>query len=131
MEVLNVIVAAAACWMFGALWYGMLSEPWMEAAGVAKGADGRPEGMNGPTLYVKSFCLILIVAGMMRHVFEMSGISTIGLGILAGLGVGLFFIVPWMALNHMYGGRPAKLTAIDGGYAAIGCTIIGLVLALF
>ena len=31
---------------------------------------------------------------------------------------------------NAYAGRPFRLTVIDGGYAVIGCTLIGLVLAL-
>jgi len=31
----------------------------------------------------------------------------------------------------MFSNKPKILAAIDGGYAAGGCTVIGLVLALF
>jgi len=34
-------------------------------------------------------------------------------------------------INNAYGGRPFKLTLIDGGYATIGCAIIGFILVLF
>jgi hypothetical protein len=33
--------------------------------------------------------------------------------------------------NYAYAMRPRALTLIDGGYAVIGCTIIGIVLTLF
>ena len=46
-------------------------------------------------------------------------------------GIGLFFISPWIMINNGYGGRPFKLTLIDGGYATLGCAAIGLVLGLF
>ena len=50
---------------------------------------------------------------------------------MSGLGVGLFFISPWIMINNGYAGRPFRLTLIDGGYATFGCAIIGLVLMLF
>ncbi|MDG1069835.1 MAG: DUF1761 domain-containing protein, partial [Sulfitobacter sp.] len=50
---------------------------------------------------------------------------------VSGFGIGLFFISPWLMINNAYGGRPFRLTLIDGGYAVIGCTVIGLVLPLF
>lgn len=131
MEVLNVIVAAAAAWALGSVWYMVLAEPWMEASGVPRDADGKPEGGMSPALFIGSFILILIVAGMMRHVFALAGIAGLGKGVLSGLGVGLFFISPWIALNNMYGMRPIKLTLIDGGYATLGCAVMGLVLVLF
>jgi hypothetical protein len=61
----------------------------------------------------------------------LSGIDTIAEGFVSGLGVGLFFISPWIMINNAYGNRPFRLTLIDGGYATIGCAVIGLVLTLF
>jgi hypothetical protein len=61
----------------------------------------------------------------------MSGIESAGGGLVAGLGVGLFFIVPWVAMNYAYANRPVMLTVLDGGYAVLGCGVIGLVLGLF
>jgi hypothetical protein len=131
MQFVAVIVAAAGSFAFGALWYGMLARPWMAASGVKLGPDGRPANGSNPTPFVISFVAMIFVAGMMRHVFAMAGIDGIGEGIVGGLGVGLFFITPWIALNNGYAMRPASLTAIDGGYATIGCGIIGGVLSLF
>ena len=73
---------------------------------------------------------MILVAGMMRHTFALSGIDTWGKGLISGLGVGLFFISPWIMINNAYGDRPFKLTLIDGGYATFGCAIIGAVLML-
>lgn len=131
MEVLNVIVAAAAAWALGSVWYMALAEPWMQASGVPRDAEGKPEGGMSPMLFVGSFILILIVAGMMRHVFALAGIAGAGKGLVSGLGIGLFFITPWIALNNMYSMRPPKLTLIDGGYATLACAVMGLVLVLF
>jgi hypothetical protein len=108
----------------------VLSEPWMQAANIARGADGKPE--NGPSsvVFAATFLLQLIVAGMMRHVFSLSGIDTGGAGLIAGFGIGLFFIAPWIAINNLYGQRPAKLSVIDGSYATLACSIMGCVLTL-
>ena len=73
---------------------------------------------------------MLLVAGMLRHVFSLSGIDTLAEGLVSGLGVGLFFISPWVMINNAYGMRPFKLTLIDGGYATFGCAIMGGVLML-
>ena len=125
-----VIMAAVAAFAFGAMWYGLLSSPWMAASGVATGPDGRPRNASSPVPYLISFVAMLLVAGMMRHIFAMSGIATFGGGLVSGLGIGAFFVAPWIALNNGYAGRPLALTAIDGGYATIGCGIIGSVIAL-
>jgi hypothetical protein len=81
--------------------------------------------------FVLSAICMLLVAGMMRHIFAMSGIESVAKGAYAGLGIGVFFIAPWTMINNAYGMRPFKLTLIDGGYSAIGCLLIGTVLTLF
>lgn len=128
---ISVILATVAAFALGAGWYGKLSGPWMRAAKVPVGADGKPKGSSNPMLYVMAFGLQLLVAGMMRHVFALSGIDSIFAGLVAGLGIGLFFITPWIALNNLYSQRPVTLTLIDGGYAVLGCAAMGAVLGLF
>lgn len=129
MEFIAVIVAAVAGWAFGAVWYMTLSKPWVAAANIKVDGNGRP--VNESALpYILSMVAMILVAGMMRHTFALSGIDTFGKGLTSGFGVGLFFISPWIMINNAYGGRPFKLTLIDGGYATFGCAIIGAVLGL-
>lgn len=130
MGYLAVLIAALAGFATGAVWYMTLSKPWMAAAGVACDENGRPEGSSPMPFVVSGVCLIL-VAGMMRHIFAMAGIDGAGASLVAGLGVGLFFITPWTAMNYAYAMRPRALTLIDGGYSVVGCAVMGLVLGLF
>ncbi|WP_226623975.1 DUF1761 domain-containing protein [Alloyangia pacifica] len=130
MEFISVIVSALAGWLFGAGWYMTLSKPWLAAAGIACDETGKPKS-TGPLPFVLSAVAMLLVAGMMRHIFHMAGITSAGAGLVAGLGIGLFFIAPWIMINNAYGQRPVALTLIDGGYATFGCAVIGLVLGLF
>lgn len=131
LEIINVLVAAVASFAAGSAYYMKLAEPWMEASGVPRNDQGQPVNGSNPMLYVGTFLMQLVVAGMMRHVFELASIDTLGKGLISGIGIGLFFITPWIAINNAYGNRPKKLTLIDGGYATIACAIMGVVLTLF
>lgn len=131
MEIVSVLAAAMASYLFGALWYMSLARPWMAAAGVATGEDGRPAEGAGMMPYVIALICALVVAGMMRHVFGLGGVVGVQKGLIAGLGIGAFLATPWIATNYAFAGRSGKLTLIDGGYATLGCGIIGLVLGLF
>ena len=107
-----------------------LAKPWVEAAGIKVDAKGRPEG--GSALpYILSAVAMILVAGMMRHIIAEAQIDTLIKGLMVGFGIGLFMISPWIMINNAYGMRPFKLTLIDGGYATIGCAIIGFILVLF
>jgi hypothetical protein len=130
MGYLAVIVAALGGFAVGAVWYITLSRAWMDAAGIKLGPDGKPQGGSAAPFAVSGVAM-LVVAGFMRHIFTMSGIADPIPAAVGGLGIGLFFITPWLAMDYAYAGRPARLTFIDGGYAVVGCTVIGLILGLF
>lgn len=130
MAYLAVLITAIAGFAIGAVWYGVLSKQWIKAAGIEVGADGKPQG-GSPLLMFYGFLCVLVVAGMMRHAFMMAGIDSFGKGLLAGIGIGLFFITPWITLNALFGMKPKELPMIDGGYATVACGVMGAVLTLF
>ena len=131
MEFLNVIVAALAAFAFGAVWYMSMSKVWIAAAEIPVDANGRPQGNGSPMPFVVGLIAMVIVAGMMRHVFVMSGLTSIGEGVMGGAGIGAFLITPWVAMNYAFGMRKPTLTLIDGVNSVVGCTIMGVVLNLF
>lgn len=131
MGLMNVLAAALGGYVFGAIWYMALAKPWMQAAGIKMTTDGKPDGNGSALPFVLSAVAMVLVAGMMRHIFALSDIDTISKGLVSGLGIGLFFIAPWTMINYAYAGRPFKLTLIDGGYAVFGCAIIGAILVSF
>lgn len=131
MGILAVLVAAVATYAFGSAWYMALSKPWMAASGVKLGEDGRPENASNPMPYITAFLMAILVAGMMRHMFTMAGIEGAGKGLVTGLGLGLFVAAPWIVNNIMFSDRSKSLIWLDGGYAAGGCAVAGLVLGLF
>lgn len=131
MELINVLVAAALGFGVGALWYGVLAKPWMAASGVEVGADGKPANNADPMPYIMGFLAMVLVAGMMRHVFALSDITTIGKGLVSGFGIGVFLAAPWLMICYGFAARPFKLVMIDGGYAALGSAAIGLILTAF
>jgi len=130
MEFLSVIVAAVVTYAFGAFWYIWLAKQWMISSGITKEQIENHLG-NKATPFIISAIMLVIVAGMMRHSFDQSGIDTALKGAVSGFGIGAFLATPWIVTNHAYNMKPRMLTVIDGGYTTIGCTIIGLILGLF
>ncbi|WP_345741977.1 DUF1761 family protein [Sulfitobacter geojensis] len=89
MGIVAVIVAAAAGFGFGAIWYMALAKPWVAAANIQVDADGKPID-NSPLPFVMAAVAMVLVAGMMRHTFALSQIDDPGKGLMSGLGIGLF-----------------------------------------
>jgi hypothetical protein len=131
MEFLNVLVAAFAAFAFGAVWYMTMSKPWMAAAKIECDADGRPVNANEKTPFIIGFVGMVLAAGMMRHIFGMAGINEMGQALTAGLGIGLFSVMPWVAMNYAFGQRAFKLTLIDGVNVVAGSAIMAVVLTAF
>lgn len=128
MGFLAVILAAVAAFAFGALWYGLFSEPWKQDSGVTLGEDGNPINAKSANPYVISFIAIIIVAGFLRLTLHSVDVTGMLNALQWGIGVGLFFITPWITLNNGYSTRPFRLSLIDGGYATIGCGLMALIL---
>lgn len=131
MEFISVLVAAFGGFAMGAVWYMALAKPWMKAAEIEMDENGKPIGSGSAMPFVISGICMILVAGMMRHIFAMAGIDGAAMGLVSGLGVGAFFIAPWVAMNYAYAARPANLTLLDGGYCILGPAVIGLILGLF
>ena len=131
MEYVNVLAAALGAFACGAVWYIAMSKPWMAAAEIAVNANGRPQGNGSMMPFAVGIVAMIVVAGMMRHVFATAGIVSIGGSVVAGLGIGAFLITPWMAMNYAFSMRKPALSVIDGVNSVVGCGIMGLILALF
>jgi hypothetical protein len=131
MEFLKVLAAALGAFAFGAVWYTALSKPWIAAAGLAVDANGKPQGNGSAMPFVVGILATIVVAGMMRHIFQMSHIETLGAAAVSGAGIGAFFVTPWLAMNYAFSMRKPALVFIDAGNVIAGCTIMGIILALF
>ena len=130
MQILAVIVAAIAAYAFGAVWYTTMSKPWIAASGIAVDANGKPMGNGSMMPFVVGFVAEVLVAGMMRHIFAMSGLDTLPEGVMGGFGIGAFLITPWVAMNYAFAARSWRLTLLDGVNSVVGGTIMGIVLVL-
>lgn len=125
MEYVVVIIAGFAGYAFGAVWYGLLGPKWREAVGLSA-EDVRPSS-NLPA-YMIGIVANVLVAGMMRHVFATSGVAGPLAAAVSGLGLGLFMVGAYIALNYAFARRPLALSLIDIGHAAGSAMVIALAL---
>ncbi|MEO1493490.1 MAG: DUF1761 domain-containing protein [Pseudomonadota bacterium] len=128
MGILAVLLAAAAGFAMGAVWYMVLGKVWMAAVGKT---EEEIKSDKNPLPFIIAFVGNILVAGMMRHVFATSGIAGLGGGLISGLGVGLFLAAPWILTNYAFADRPKPLWWIDAGHATLACTAMGAVLGIF
>ena len=117
---LAVAVAAVLAFVFGAVYYGVLSKPWQEAARITP-EQARP----GPALLAITFVCELVAAFMLAAFIVWLGRAALGGGLAVGFFAWLGFVLPVMAMNHRYQGFGWDLTAIDGGHWLAARLIMG------
>jgi hypothetical protein len=126
-----IVAAAVAAFVFGAVYYGALSKPWMKATRIEPKGDGSGGMMPGPGLLINSIVCELIMAwvlaGIIGHLG--SGQVTLWNGVVSGFFVWLGFMATTIAVNQRYQGYGWDLTIIDAvhwlGVALLMGAIIG------
>ena len=126
INILAVIVAAAAGWILGAVWYSpaLFVKPWRAAIGVPP--DAKPDLAKMAPQLVGSFLIALVQAGSFAFFL---GRQPVALGAAYGLVPGLCWVASFLALVYMFEGRSLRLLLINGGFAVASFVLYGVVLA--
>jgi hypothetical protein len=131
---LAILTAAVVGWLFGAVWYTVLSKPWQQAAGITAGKI--KQAQKTPAFYVPFVVAFLvqvvmawILAGLIAHLGP--GQFTVRNGIISGAFVWLGFVITTMAVNNGFAGRDWRLLVIDGGHWLAVLLLMGTILGAF
>lgn len=132
MNYLAILVAAAAAFAFGAVYYTALGKAWMAALGKTEAEIKGAGGMSAVPFIVAAVAQLVMaamLAGILGHLGE--GQVTPRNGVVTAGFVWLGFVMTSMAVNHAFQGAKRMLTVIDGGHWLGGLLIQGLVIGLF
>ena len=109
-----ILLATAAGFGFGALWYGLFGKPWMRAAVV----DERTVRDAPKAIYAAAFAfefwIACILAGAIILAPPEAGAWTMAIGSAVVIWIG--FVAPTILVNQRYAMRPFAQTAIDAGH---------------
>ena len=117
-SLITILAATAASWIFGAVWYGVLSRQWQAAAGLDESRIKGPDGKVSPVPFVISFVLEFVMAYVLATLFMhiAKGTPALGEAIAGAFFLWLGFVITTLTVNHRYGMQPWSLTLIDGGH---------------
>ncbi len=124
-----IIAAAVAGFLFGGVYYGLLSRQWLAAIGKTM-EEVQETGMAVP-MAISALCLLVmawVLAGVIGHLGP--GQVTMRNGLISGAFCWLGFVVTTVATNHAYGGARRSLTLIDSGHWLGVMLIQGAVIGL-
>lgn len=128
MAYLELIIAAVAAFLLGAVWYtALFGKAWQAETGItdeqAKSGVAKTHGL--------AFLMMLILAYSTNFVIGFHDIAeqTFTHGAFHGLLGALLYCLPAIAINYLYQRKSLKLFLIDGGYLVAFMALMGGILA--
>jgi hypothetical protein len=129
---LAVLVAAAATFALGALWYSpaVLGKQWMHAHGYS---PERVKEMQktAARAYAVSFACYLVMAFALALLAGYTGATTIVQGLWLGFLVWLGFAATLGLTAHMFSDKRLATYLIDAGYQMAFLLLMGVILAVW
>ena len=124
---LAILVASAAAFVLGGIWYGpVFGNAWLKAIGKTK-----EELDPSPTPFFISMVTSLIASTVLAALIQTLGFNTAVDGILLGLFVGVGFIATAMGSDSAFCGWGVPLFLIQSGYRIVYSVIMGVILTVW
>jgi len=115
---LAVLVAAIVAFAFGAIWYGVLSKPWMKAAGIDKETVEATSKSDMTFLMISTFVAQLIMAWVLAGLIGHLGQDQVTLynGVISAGFIWFGFVATTLFVNHGFQMQSRMLTLVAGGH---------------
>ena len=134
VNIVSVLIAAVAAWVFGGAYYSALSKPWLAAQGKTleqcKAEQEAKSGMAKGAPFVVVFVSEIIIAWVLYGILTHLNGFTVRAGIISAAFCWFGFVLTTIATNNAFGGRRVMLTVIDsiawlGAFVIIGAIVGG------
>ena len=125
---LAVLFSAVAAMVIGFVWFSVLSEQWMAAAGRTREDIG--EGPGAP-LYAIVTALQLVTAVVLAIVVDWARADTFAEGLIVGFVAWLGFVASRKGIASLFESRGRNLYAIDAAHDLVVLLAMGLILAVW
>ena len=125
---LAVLVAAAAGFGTGMIWYMVFGKAWMAALGKSQ-EDLKPKPAPFIAAVLCQLVMAFMLAGLIGHLGDAQ--VTLTNGVLSGALVWGGFVITTMIVNHTFQGASRALTLIDGGHWLAVLIVMGAIIGQF
>jgi len=121
-----ILVAAAAYFVLGALWYAppVFGKVWR--TGIGK-TDEQVKADFSPWNLVWTFIFSFVAAYGVARLVQWSGGTSAGDGLLVAFLAGVCFAAATVAMHHVMEKRPCSLTVVNALYSIVGFLLMGLI----
>jgi Protein of unknown function (DUF1761) len=125
LNLLAIVVAAAATFLLGGLWYSpiVFARRWMRAAGLS---EAQTRQANMARVFSLSALASLVMAFNLAAFIGPT--ASIGFGAFAGFAAGLGWVAMSLAVIYLFEQRSLELWLINSGYQVLALTLMGAIL---
>lgn len=124
VNLLAVVLGAAAFFAVGALWYtALFGRIWQRDVGPSA---EQLKGGNMALIFGLTFLFEMLVSLMLGHNIARTDPSDRAIMMMA-VGFGLTIMVPAIGITYLFQRRSGTLFAIDAGHFVLGTAAMGLV----
>ena len=133
-NLVSILIAAVAAWIFGGVYYTALSKPWLAAQGKTleqiKAEQSAKSTIAKGAPFVLVFISEIIIGWVLYGILLHMNMFTVRAGIISAALCWFGFVLTTIATNNAFGGRRVMLTVIDsigwlGAFVIIGAIIGG------
>ena len=125
VNLLSVLLAAAASFGVGFLWYGTLGAAWMKATGKSKN-QLKPRRTSFIVLILALLVAAFMLAGLMAHLGE----PTVRSGVISAALVWVGFVVTTISVNYAFQNAKPALIFIDAGHWLVVLLLMGTIIGV-
>jgi hypothetical protein len=115
---LSIVTAAVAGWIFAAIFYTVMSKPWLAAMSKTieqcKAEQASKSALLNSAPFVLAFIGNLIIGWALYGILLHLNLFTLRGGLISGAISWFGFVLTTMTVNNAFAGRRPMLTAIDG-----------------
>jgi hypothetical protein len=126
--IIAILAAAVAGWIFGAVWYGVLSRPYQQALGLNPD-DCKDKKMPLAPMVV-AFLSALVMSAVLYQLLRNLGVLGVWPSAIAGFTIGVGFLLTSVLVNNMFQQKSFALTVIDGGHWVLAVVLEAIVISL-
>jgi hypothetical protein len=126
--IIAILAAAVAGWIFGAVWYGVLSKPYQQALGL--NPDDCKDRKMPLAPMVVAFLSALVMSAVLYQLLRNLGVLGVWPSAIAGFTIGVGFLLTSVLVNNMFQQKSFALTVIDGGHWVLAVVLEAIVISL-
>jgi|SRR6185312_13233494 len=132
VNILSIVVAAAAAWIFGGIYYTALSRQWIAAQGKTleqcKAEQAGKSGLAKTAPFIIVFVSEVIMAWVLYGILFHLNMFTLRGGVISAAFCWLGFVVTTVASNNAFGARRPMLTVIDSIAWLVAMLLMGAII---